>query len=78
MAAQPKFAVFLDWITSSLADGTPTSRTEVPDDGLVGNHFAWRGSQVNTDLATAAHCELEGDVYTEDDIYFDFYSSPNT
>lgn len=74
----PKVAEFLDWITSSLADDTPASLVpSVLDDEwwLIGNHFAWRGSQVNTDLALAAQCELEGDVYTEDDTYFDFYSS---
>jgi hypothetical protein len=42
---------------------------------LVNNHFACGASQVNTDLALAAQCESEGDIYTEDDTFFDLCAS---
>jgi hypothetical protein len=45
------------------------------DDFLIGNHFAWGGSQVNTDLAQAAHCESEEDIHLEDETFFAFLAS---
>jgi hypothetical protein len=39
------------------------------------NPFAWGASQVNTDLALAAHCELERDFQFEDDDFFNFFWS---
>jgi hypothetical protein len=46
-----------------------------PGDYLTGNHFAFNASQANTDLARAAQSELEKDIYTEDENYYDLACS---
>jgi hypothetical protein len=46
-----------------------------PEDHPAGNHFAWGGSQVNTDLAQAAHCESEEDIFLEDGTFFALLAS---
>jgi len=52
-------------------------RENVDDnDWLIGNHFAWGSSQINTDLALAAQCEFEEDIYLEDENFFDLLRSP--
>jgi hypothetical protein len=43
---------------------------------MIGNHFAWGSSQVNTDLALAAQCEAEEDIYPEDETFFNLLRSP--
>jgi hypothetical protein len=47
------------------------------EDFLINNHFARSASQLNADLALAAHCELEGDFdFNEtDDDDLEFYKS---
>jgi hypothetical protein len=43
-----------------------------------GNHFVWGSTQVNSDLALAAQCELEEDITADDpdDGIFEFCRSP--
>jgi hypothetical protein len=69
-----------DVLLSITSDYTSTCQSpeDHPDskDFLVGNHFAWGASQVNTDLAVAAHCESEEDVHLEDETFFDLCASP--
>jgi hypothetical protein len=54
------------------------AREEYGDrDGLPTiNHFTWGSSQVNTDLTLAAACEFEGDLYEEDQQFYDLMQSP--
>lgn len=65
-------------ISSAKWDDCPMSRDECPDEdaNFIGNHFAWSSSQINTDLALAAQCELAGDIYLEDEDFFDLFRSP--
>lgn len=60
-----------DVLLSITSDYTSTC----PEDHPAGNHFAWGGSQVNTDLAQAAHCESEGDINLEDGTFFALLAS---
>jgi hypothetical protein len=46
------------------------------NDFLINNHFAYNASQANTNLATAAQCEVEGDFSVADDDAYEFYGSP--
>jgi len=64
-------------ISSAMLDDCPKSQKDCPheDDSFIGNHFAWGASQINTDLAIAAQCEFEEDVYPEDENFFDLYRS---
>jgi hypothetical protein len=43
-----------------------------------GNHFVWGSTQINTDLAQAAQCEFEDDIFIDglDCNIFDFGRSP--
>lgn len=66
--------VLLDISSAKWDDDCPESG-EDDDDSLVGNHFAWRSSQINTDLTVAAHCEMEGDIYLEDEDFFNLFRS---
>jgi hypothetical protein len=61
--------------SSAQANDCPTVRGEGPDN-TIGNHFVWSSSQINTDLAIAAQCEFEEDIYLEDEDFFDLYRSP--
>jgi hypothetical protein len=62
-----------------LSDHPPTTSVSgrEHEDFLINNHFAYCSSQLNADLAAAAHCELEGDfeLRVDDDDALDFYNS---
>lgn len=67
----------LSMIASYWWDDCPKSEEdEFEGEGKAGNQFVWGSSQVNTDLALAAHCEAEEDIYLEDGTWFDLLRSP--
>jgi hypothetical protein len=65
-------------VTSAQCDDCPMSYKDLGgiSRDVVGNHFAWGSSQINTDLALAAQCEFEEDIFIEDDTFFDLHRSP--
>jgi hypothetical protein len=64
-------------ISSAKADDCPMSQNDCPDEdcSYIGNHFAWGASQVNTDLAIAAQCEMGEDIYLTDGSFCDLLRS---
>jgi hypothetical protein len=63
-------AIILEFLSKISYEVKPEPPKEEPDTCsyyAVNNHFACGASQFNADLALAATCESEGDIFPDDD-----------